>query len=85
MKGADGRPWTAHTTNPVPFILVEGEQRKLAGLGGDIQLRQEAGLADIAPTVLEILGIEVPQAMTGTSLVLKTSMNPTPLPKSTLS
>jgi 2,3-bisphosphoglycerate-independent phosphoglycerate mutase len=85
MKGADGTPWTAHTTNPVPFILVEGEQRKLAGLGGDIQLRQEAGLADIAPTVLEILGIEVPQAMTGTSLVLKTSMNPTPLPKSTLS
>ncbi|NDF99916.1 MAG: 2,3-bisphosphoglycerate-independent phosphoglycerate mutase [Synechococcaceae bacterium WBB_32_011] len=69
MQGADGRPWTAHTTNPVPFILVEGEQRKLAGLGGDIQLRADAGLADIAPTVLELLGIEVPEAMSGTSLV----------------
>jgi len=69
MQGADGRPWTAHTTNPVPFILVEGEQRKLAGFGGDLQLRQGGGLADIAPTVLQLLGIEVPAPMTGQSLV----------------
>ena len=69
MQGADGRPWTAHTTNPVPFILVEGEQRKLAGFGGDLQLRQGGGLADIAPTVLQLLGIEVPASMSGQSLV----------------
>lgn len=70
MQGADGRPWTAHTTNPVPFILVEGEKRKLAGFGGDLQLRQDGGLADIAPTVLQLLGIEVPAAMSGRSLVV---------------
>jgi len=69
MQGTDGRPWTAHTTNPVPFILVEGEQRKLAGFGGDLQLRQGGGLADIAPTVLQLLGIEVPASMSGQSLV----------------
>jgi 2,3-bisphosphoglycerate-independent phosphoglycerate mutase len=76
MQGADGRPWTAHTTNPVPFIIVEGEQRKLAGFGGDIALRQEAGLADIAPTVLQLLGIEVPEAMSGTSLIASQNSSP---------
>jgi len=69
MQGPDQRPWTAHTTNPVPFIMVEGEKRKLAGLGGDIELRSDGGLADIAPTILQLLGIEVPKAMSGRSLV----------------
>ncbi|MEC9029007.1 MAG: 2,3-bisphosphoglycerate-independent phosphoglycerate mutase, partial [Cyanobacteriota bacterium] len=39
MQGSDGQAWTAHTTNPVPVILVEGEKRKLSGYGNDIQLR----------------------------------------------
>jgi 2,3-bisphosphoglycerate-independent phosphoglycerate mutase len=69
MRGADGRPWTAHTTNPVPVILVEGEKRKLPGLGNDIQLREHGGLADIAPTLLEILGIAKPDKMSGASLI----------------
>ena len=69
MQGPDQRPWTAHTTNPVPFIMVEGEKRKLPGLGGDIELRSDGGLADIAPTILQLLGIEVPKAMSGHSLV----------------
>jgi 2,3-bisphosphoglycerate-independent phosphoglycerate mutase len=69
MQGADGRPWTAHTTNPVPVILVEGEKRKLPGLGNDIQLRKHGGLADIAPTVLEILGLDKPDKMSGESLI----------------
>jgi 2,3-bisphosphoglycerate-independent phosphoglycerate mutase len=69
MRGADGRPWTAHTTNPVPVILVEGEKRKLPGLGNDIQLREHGGLADIAPTLLEILGIAKPEKMSGASLI----------------
>jgi 2,3-bisphosphoglycerate-independent phosphoglycerate mutase len=69
MQGADGRPWTAHTTNPVPVILVEGEKRKCPGLGNDIELRDHGGLADIAPTVLEILGLDKPDKMSGASLI----------------
>ena len=70
MEGPDGRPWTAHTTNPVPVILVEGEQRKLPGHGNALELRSGGGLADIAPTVLEILGLPQPARMTGHSLIV---------------
>ena len=69
MQGPDGQAWTAHTTNPVPCILVEGEQRKLVGHGNDIALRSDGGLADIAPTLLQILNLEQPDAMTGRSLI----------------
>ena len=69
MQGPDGRPWTAHTTNPVPVILVEGEQRKLPGHGTAVQLREGGGLADIAPTLLEILGLAQPSMMSGSSLI----------------
>ena len=69
MQGEDGRPWTAHTTNPVPVILVEGEKRKLPGHGTDVQLRSEGGLADIAPTLLEILDLPMPEHMRGRSLI----------------
>jgi 2,3-bisphosphoglycerate-independent phosphoglycerate mutase len=70
MQGPDGRPWTAHTTNPVPVILVEGEKRRLPGHGTDVSLRQGGGLADIAPTLLEILGLPKPARMTGESLIV---------------
>ncbi|MFM7675504.1 MAG: 2,3-bisphosphoglycerate-independent phosphoglycerate mutase [Synechococcus sp.] len=70
MEGPDGLPWTAHTTNPVPVILVEGEQRKIPGHGTAIVLREGGGLADIAPTLLEILGLEKPASMSGTSLIV---------------
>ena len=73
MEAPDGRPWTAHTTNPVPVILVEGEKRKLPGHGADARLREGGGLADIAPTLLEILGLPKPERMTGVSLVLPVS------------
>jgi 2,3-bisphosphoglycerate-independent phosphoglycerate mutase len=69
MQGADGRPWTAHTTNPVPVILVEGEKRRLPGHGTAVQLREHGGLADIAPTLLEILGLPKPSLMSGESLI----------------
>ena len=69
MQGPDGRPWTAHTTNPVPVILVEGEKRKLPGHGTDVHLREHGGLADIAPTLLAILGLPKPERMTGESLI----------------
>jgi 2,3-bisphosphoglycerate-independent phosphoglycerate mutase len=57
---ADGSPLTAHTTSPVPVILVG------AGPG---PLRGGGGLADIAPTVLDVMGLAVPAEMTGRSLV----------------
>ncbi len=69
MQGPDGQAWTAHTTNPVPVILVEGERRKLPGLGNAIQLRDNGGLADIAPTLLQLLDLPKPDAMSGASLI----------------
>lgn len=57
---ATGEPHTAHTTNPVPLILV----------GKDAKLK-EGRLADLAPTMLDILGIEKPEEMTGESLIEK--------------
>jgi 2,3-bisphosphoglycerate-independent phosphoglycerate mutase len=56
-----GQPRTAHTVNPVPFIVQSQEYKKLT--------RDQGGLVDIAPTILKILGIEKPDEMTGSSLV----------------
>jgi 2,3-bisphosphoglycerate-independent phosphoglycerate mutase len=69
MRDEEGNPWTAHTTNPVPFILVEGEKRQIPGHGAAVELRDDGRLADIAPTILEILQIPVPSEMTGRSLI----------------
>ena len=69
MRSPEGRPWTAHTTNPVPVILVEGEKRKVPGHGTDVKMRPGGGLADIAPTVLELLDLPKPALMTGVSLI----------------
>jgi 2,3-bisphosphoglycerate-independent phosphoglycerate mutase len=57
----DGNPLTAHTTNPVPLLLI--------GNGVDGALREGGKLGDVAPTLLEIMGIPVPAAMTGNSLL----------------
>ena len=84
MQGPDGRPWTAHTTNPVPVILVEGEKRKLPGHGTDVHLREHGGLADIAPTLLASLGLPKPERMTGGSLILPAGASPvvtSPVPR----
>jgi 2,3-bisphosphoglycerate-independent phosphoglycerate mutase len=69
MRDESGNPWTAHTTNPVPLILIEGEGRKIPGHGGDVALREDGRLADIAPTILEILQLPIPEEMTGRSLI----------------
>ena len=58
-----GEPFTAHTTNPVPFILVNYDK--------DYTLREGGCLADIAPTLIEIMGMEQPAEMTGKSLLIK--------------
>jgi 2,3-bisphosphoglycerate-independent phosphoglycerate mutase len=63
------KPWTAHTTNPVPFILVEGEKLKVPGHGTEVPLREDGRLADIAPTILEILNLPQPPEMTGRSML----------------
>jgi 2,3-bisphosphoglycerate-independent phosphoglycerate mutase len=85
MQGPDGRPWTAHTTNPVPVILVEGEKRQLPGHGTDVKLREGGGLADIAPTLLTILGLPKPERMSGHSLILPAAVPlSTELPSQTL-
>lgn len=70
MLDNSGNPWTAHTTNPVPLILIEGEGAKIPGHGTDVNLRSDGKLADIAPTILEILQIPQPLEMTGKSLVV---------------
>jgi len=69
MKGPAGEPWTAHTTNKVPLIFIEGEKRKIPKMGNEIDLRDNAGLADIAPTLLELLNLPIPKEMTGKSLI----------------
>ena len=69
MKGPSGEPWTAHTTNRVPLIFIEGEKRKIPNMGNEIGLRDNAGLADIAPTLLQLLNLPIPKEMTGKSLI----------------
>ena len=61
MSEPDGSPFTAHTTNPVPFVVC----------GIDAKLREGGRLADIAPTMLEILGLPKPEEMDGESLLAK--------------
>ena len=60
-------PHTAHTTNPVPLILVD-DQRERGGLRAGGQLRTDGRLADVAPTVLSMMGIPAPESMSGTDL-----------------
>ena len=58
-----GEPFTAHTTNPVPFILVNADPA--------YKLREGGCLADIAPTLIELMGMQQPADMTGKSLLVK--------------
>ena len=54
-----GEPHTAHTTNPVPLAILGIQNKKL----------KEGRLADLAPTMLDIMGLEKPEEMTGESLI----------------
>ena len=60
MANPDGTPFTAHTTNVVPFVAIGC---------GDVKLREGGCLADIAPTMLPYVGLPVPAEMTGKSLI----------------
>lgn len=59
MTAEDGSPFTAHTTNPVPFCII----------GADVRLREGGRLADIAPTMLDLMGLAVPEEMSGRTLI----------------
>ena len=61
MRDEFGEPHTAHTTNPAPVIITKK----------DITLRTDGALCDIAPTMLELLGVDQPKEMTGKSLIIK--------------
>ena len=58
-----GEPYTAHTTNPVPFILVNYDN--------EYTLKENGKLCDIVPTLIDIMGMEKPAEMTGQSLLIK--------------
>ena len=58
-----GEPFTAHTTNPVPFILVNYDE--------NYTLREGGRLADIVPTLIEMMGMEKPADMTGESILVR--------------
>lgn len=59
----ENAPFTAHTTNPVPCILVDNARK-------NVTLREGGRLSDLAPTLLDLLGLPVPKEMTGTSLIV---------------
>ena len=61
MIDTDGSPFTAHTTNPVPFSVI----------GKDCKLRTGGRLCDISPTILELIGVDQPDEMSGISLIEK--------------
>nr|YP_009530477.1 phosphoglyceromutase [Paulinella micropora]AXY63166.1 phosphoglyceromutase [Paulinella micropora] len=69
MRDVDGQPWTSHTINPVPIIVIQSNKQKLLSKKTIISLRQQGSLADVAPTILEILGLPQPKLMTGHSLL----------------
>jgi len=61
MVNPDGSPHTAHTTNLVPFVLVDD--------AGDVKTLKSGKLGDIAPTILTLMGLQIPEEMTGDVLV----------------
>ena len=58
-----GEPHTAHTTNPVPIVLITDNP--------DYKLKENGKLADLAPTMLDLMGLEKPEEMTGESLLIR--------------
>lgn len=62
LLSEDGSPFTAHTTNAVPVILVSEKLK-------NVTLRKDGVLADLAPTLLTVMGLPVPEEMTGKSLI----------------
>lgn len=64
MSEPDGSPFTAHTTNRVPLIYVNDDD-------AEAKLREDGKLCDLSPTILDILELDKPEEMTGTSLIIR--------------
>jgi len=64
-----GNPHTAHTTNPVPFIMT-GDPKEYS-FASDKEDEEPGALCDVAPTILALLGLDQPEDMTGRSLLAK--------------
>ena len=58
-----GAPHTAHTTNPVPCVLVDDTRK-------NVKLRSDGRLSDLSPTLLDLMGVEKPAEMTGNTLII---------------
>ncbi|KAI9597077.1 metalloenzyme [Syncephalis fuscata] len=61
MIGDNGQPHTAHTTSPVPFVMTSKQHEFVPNCNG--------ALCDVAPTILQVMGLPIPEAMTGQSLI----------------
>lgn len=64
MKTQEGTPKTSHTTNHVPFVMANAPEGWSLKKSGGV-------LGDVAPTILAVMGVEQPEEMTGTSLLVK--------------
>ena len=67
MFGANGQPHTAHTTNPVPFVMAEPANKPHKR---KFNPNAAGALCHVAPTVLDLMGIEQPEEMSGESMLL---------------
>ena len=61
MIDENGNPWTAHTTNPVPFCVITSDKKRI---------KEGGQLCDVAPTLLSLMDLEIPNEMTGESLII---------------
>ena len=64
MLNEEGKPKTSHTTNKVPFVMANAPE------GWSLK-KQDGVLGDVAPTILAVMGVEQPEEMSGTSLLMK--------------
>lgn len=69
MLNEEGKPKTSHTTNKVPFVMANAPK------GWSLK-KTDGVLGDVAPTLLAVMGIEQPEEMTGTSLLVKAAKRP---------
>lgn len=67
MKTDDGQPVTSHTTNPVPLILFN--------YGDDVKLKTGGRLCDLSPTILDMMNVDIPEEITGNSLLERNDVN----------
>ncbi|MDR1357882.1 MAG: 2,3-bisphosphoglycerate-independent phosphoglycerate mutase, partial [Coriobacteriales bacterium] len=75
MQDVEGNPWTAHTTSRVPLAIVDTTRGDTAQAPRSVKRLDDARLADIAPTLLDLMGLAIPREFTGRSLLRETEEN----------